>query len=589
MTIQNINDELYATQLGVIVPLSEEEILFHRTDNGERHVLTADVMAALETCHQFASMDEHVAAVARRLPKLASQPRAIRTVLEQLAQRGLLARSSTVMQSYSAAAKTPAVEEFQVTVRTRDNTQGLSALLDSMRAEKLRNECSLRFHVIDESKQDDAQTRNAEITQLFAEKSGAEVKYFGRGKQEAWINALAQRLPESVRPNLHELTLGNERSGPGCAFNLGLLMSPSQPMLWIDDTRRMNPHRMLESASGIALRGDVARTARYAVDADNAPRTIDGAIDEHARMLGQPLGRVLQQQQNADAIAQLRGQNLPALRELAADKRVIATVNGVDGSSEYAHSVWLFMLDQAAQKNLRADSARYEDVMQAEHLQHGVLQTRPQRYAHYWPFAVDSRLPLGYCGSEGASAETMFGCMTLALQPDGIAMHSNMLLDRINPSAPTRAGVNLQAQIPNFNRLLADWFLLNAEKCHAINFYERSHFLAAALDDLASAGERYLQSYLWEYLSYQRTETVRALQSQLENMPAGIGRWAEDLRAITQANGLALMQAAAPRLADMPEQFDAPRCAGALSERLRKEASKLRDWATIIQVVKNER
>ena len=88
---------LLASVAGIAHTLGPEECVFEDRASGEIHVMTVQVVQALELCRPFRSLDQHVAVVAAALPGMAGQLPAVRRVLEQMVARGLLHDSSTWM------------------------------------------------------------------------------------------------------------------------------------------------------------------------------------------------------------------------------------------------------------------------------------------------------------------------------------------------------------------------------------------------------------------------------------------------------------------------------------------------------------
>src|SRR5690349_4989844 len=80
---------LYASVDGRVSSLANGEVVFFDLATEQLHVMTEQVLGAMDVCRPFRTMDEHVAAVRQAMPKLPQQGDAVKRVLENLVSRGL--------------------------------------------------------------------------------------------------------------------------------------------------------------------------------------------------------------------------------------------------------------------------------------------------------------------------------------------------------------------------------------------------------------------------------------------------------------------------------------------------------------------
>src|SRR5690606_40116124 len=81
---------MFAAVEGRAASLSNNECVFQPRDSDEVHVMTHQVLQALDQCREFRSLDDHVARIVGVIPGLAGQGEAVRHVISGLIDRGLL-------------------------------------------------------------------------------------------------------------------------------------------------------------------------------------------------------------------------------------------------------------------------------------------------------------------------------------------------------------------------------------------------------------------------------------------------------------------------------------------------------------------
>src|SRR3954447_24113369 len=81
---------VYASEDGRVASLSSQECIFLVKRSGEPHVMTFQVLQALDLCREFRTLDEHAGRIQSTIAGLAGKRDDIRRVLEGLVQRQLL-------------------------------------------------------------------------------------------------------------------------------------------------------------------------------------------------------------------------------------------------------------------------------------------------------------------------------------------------------------------------------------------------------------------------------------------------------------------------------------------------------------------
>ena len=81
---------LFASEDGMVASLSSHECIFVAKRSGEPHVMTFQVLQALDQCREFRTLDEHIARIQSTISGLTGKRDEIKRVLDSLEQRQLL-------------------------------------------------------------------------------------------------------------------------------------------------------------------------------------------------------------------------------------------------------------------------------------------------------------------------------------------------------------------------------------------------------------------------------------------------------------------------------------------------------------------
>ncbi|HJT98898.1 MAG TPA: hypothetical protein VJ696_11335, partial [Rhodanobacteraceae bacterium] len=130
---------LFASEDGVVASLSNNECIFQARRTGDTHVMTYQVLQALDQCREFRTLDEHVARIQTKIPGLPAQRENVRRVLESLGARGLLVSDADFLAQLAAAPARAAPALRAVFIRACDRPAQLERLLKSLA------ECARRF------------------------------------------------------------------------------------------------------------------------------------------------------------------------------------------------------------------------------------------------------------------------------------------------------------------------------------------------------------------------------------------------------------------------------------------------------------
>ena len=97
-----VNAPLYASAPGRASALGNGEVVFYDETLERTHVMTMQVLQAMDLCREFKTLDAHVDAIVQAQPALARQQAAVKRVLEGLRSQGLLVSDVTVLDRFQA-------------------------------------------------------------------------------------------------------------------------------------------------------------------------------------------------------------------------------------------------------------------------------------------------------------------------------------------------------------------------------------------------------------------------------------------------------------------------------------------------------
>ena len=244
---------LYASEDGVVASLSNNECIFQVKRSGETHVMTYQVLQALDQTRQFRSLDEHVERVMGSITGLAGQREGVLRVFEGLVNRGLLVSATSFVQRCAeATARSPAPLRG-VFIRACDRPDQLAHLLASLSDYERRHRANRHYVLIDDSSSRDAANRHRDLLREFARATGCKLTYVGATEARRLAERLARAVPAAA-PVLAGFALGEDKAGRfggGRAWNLMLLLSAGARAVLLDDDHRLPLRRLDEARAGL--------------------------------------------------------------------------------------------------------------------------------------------------------------------------------------------------------------------------------------------------------------------------------------------------------------------------------------------------
>jgi hypothetical protein len=576
-------ERCYASEDGRVAPLSSDECLFVVRSSGEPHVMTMQVLRALDVCREFRRLDEHVARIETAVPELRGKHADIRRVLEGLIQRQVLVSDEHFVARINRGSTRALPPLGRVFIRACDRPDRLAHLIASLVDYERRHRAGRRYVLIDDSTV--AAHRDTQRGQWrdFARATGCDVRYVGSDEARKLADTLGRALPQARQATQALLRDARaSRFGGGRSRNLAVLLSAGTRLALLDDDLRLPLRRPAFAADGFDPDPDAPACTRFYANMD-AALAQDGDIDEdpfdlHGQACGQTLAGCLSGAWPLRREA-LLGLNLGGLDLLRAQSRVVTTHHGSYGSSRTESTLWLYhALDAAGREDFWRDRDSYLRNLNAHHVLYGVRRARATAVPGFTPFMLDNTTLLPCTNPAGRAEDSLAAALTHYCLPDTLALELPVAIGHVQESARPRFSHVHNASVPRVNDYLRDFVQRQIETCRSADAGQRLVFLAHAMRDLAGASVAERVAHLKEYRRFVHAGIVNVLQQQLETTAAAPIYWEADVRAIVQAQAKALLADTAPRFAEWAPDIDDAGCARALAEELNAMADLCEHW-----------
>jgi hypothetical protein len=578
---------LFASEDGMVASLSSHECIFVANRTGEPHVMTFQVLQALDQCREFRTLDEHIARIQSTISGLAGKRDEIKRVLDSLAQRQLLVSDAQFVERARTAplAQAPLRAVF---IRACDRPEQFEQLLRSLTDYERRFRAGRHYIVLDDSVLPAHIDEQRDLLREFARTTGCKASYVGNAERAKLVDRLAKARPHSravaSRLLMRDAHPQAQRFGGGRGLNMALLLGAGARLALLDDDLRLPLKRPDYAQPGLDANPAAVQVARFYSSMEEAVR--EGAEIEvdpfelHLQICGQPLGALSQYPLERAA---LRGMNMARLDLMSSHTRALTTHHGTYGSARTELGTWLYALDDESRERFWHDRAGYLRNVEAQFVWHGVAKARPLEVAGFTPFTMDASRLLPCTNPVGRGEDSLASALTRYVHPEAIAFELPEAIGHAQESARKRSDKTLSAYLPRVNHFLRDYVQRQFGLFKAADTSPRLGLLGSVLRDLAGASSDDRVAHLREYLSYVRANTIDRLQHQLEAATTAPVYWQADVRAIVQANAKALLSKAPPRLGDWAEDLDEAGCATMLATELNDMADALEHWPGLWQ------
>ncbi len=574
---------LFASIDGRAAQLGGDEVVFYDPLSDSSHVMTAQVLQALDVCRRFLPLDQHAQQVCATVPGLQGQQVAVRRVLEGLAARGLLVSGDAFLQRFSVAKPEALAPVRGLFIRACDRPAQLRRLLLTLQAHASRFGLPAPVIVLDDSRSRDAAREHADLVRQFAEASGQSARYVGAEQWGGWVDSIcAQVGGEALRALLSRPPRYTGRSGGGIGKNLISLLAAGGRYLLLDDDFTLPLHAHPERVPGLAWDGSAwaVRTFGDRAEALSAGTALEqDALQQHLRYCGQGVAELIRN--DADLRldpAALRGMAPSLGAHVTPDARITATLNGHRGNSGASGIAWMYLLDRAGWSGLVADLERYPQLRGDPPVWWGCRQFQLTSGGAFTPFAVDASRPTPPTSPFGRGEDALYSALMRLMHRDAVQLDMPWAIGHEQEAGRDRSELLGAPETPDLNHALAELARDISPELKAASASARLAGFAHRLEDLALASDHDLVGYLREFLVHRRSTLVEQLQRVAEIAKDAPKPWREDVNKLIEANGRAVVERAPPRFAGWPAESTASACASAFREEATTLVNGIRVW-----------
>lgn len=582
------NAPTFASEDGMVASLSSQECIFQIRRSGEPHVMTFQVLQAMDQCREFRTLDEHVARIQSTQPTLANKRDDVKRVLENLVQRQLLVPADDFIERLASVAPVVQAPMRAVFVRACDRPQQLAQLLHSLTEYERRFRVGRRYVLLDDSVLQSNIDEQRDLLREFARTTGCTVHYIGHAERTKIVDKLVREVPQA-KATIAALLVRDknakvQRFGGGRGWNMALLLSAGARLSLLDDDLRLGLKRPPFAQGGLdpnpsaptqaAFLANMEEAFGYGEDVDRDP------FDLHLDACGQALGALTR---NAYPLSRqaLRGLNLSRLELLSAPSRVIATQLATYGSARTENALWLYRLEGRSRDEFWRERASYLRNVEAQHIWTGVAQAQAKEVTGFTPFTLDNSRMLPCTNPLGRGEDSLWSALTRQTHPDAVVFDLPEGIGHVQESPRPRSSLTRDMLVPRVNHFLRDYVQRQFGLYKAADPGQRMRLSADVLRDLAGATTTERIANLSEYLSYIRADLIDNMQHQFEAATDAPVYWQADARAIVESNAKALLAKAPPRLGEWPDDIDANGCAAALATEANGMADALEQWPAL--------
>jgi hypothetical protein len=581
---------LYASEDGRVASLSTEECLFVVKASGAVHVMTLQVLHALDLCREFRRLDEHIARVESAVPGLAGKRDDVRRVLEGLVQRKLLLSDDDFIARLRRGSARTLPPMRAVFIRSCDRPDRLAYLLASLSDYERRYKAQRRYVLIDDSATASNGSKQREQLREFAQTSGCKVSYIGKSESLKLVEKFAKANPQAreaaYRMLVRDAHPQAQRFGGGRSRNLALLLSAGARLVLLDDDLRLPLRAPDFAATGLDPDPDASAHTRFYSNMEQAlgsgVEVDEDPVELHLEVCGQTLAACINGRYGLSRDV-LRGLNLGRLDLLKADARVVSTHHGSYGSSRSESTLWLYQsIDSTGREEFWRDRESYIRNTQAHYIRYGTERARVVEVPGFTPFALDNSVLLPCTNPVGRAEDSLGSALTHYCLPNSASLELPVAIGHVQESLRKRFSNTQSASQPRVNDFLKDFVIQQFGVFKSEEPSQRLTFLSHVLRDLAHASVKERTEHLLEFRRSVHASIIDGLQRKLETTAAAPVYWQADVRAIVQANAKELLDSnAAPRLAEWPQDIDAAGCARALGADLETMADACEHWPAL--------
>jgi len=577
---------LFATVPGEVHDLGNSEALFRETFSQRTHVMTVQVLQALDLCRAFQSLDQHVATICQHIESLRGQQAAVRKVLESLANRGVLIEVAEYVRQLGQGDLPGAAPVGAVIIRTCNRPAALQRFLTSALHYEQRWRARRRYWILDDSDDPKVTASNAERVRHFAEASACEARSITRADLDAYWQRLSRDLTsqQCIQAGVLLQRDGAESPELGAHYGRGMnwasLLSAGTQAIWLDDDHLLDFRWHPQRTAGFHMGGALSDELTFAVQGEAS--AAGSAVEEdplamHTTWCGRPLVALITTSPWSPKAGEWVGLAPSRSPLLKPGRRIVSTLNGHRGDTTAAGIDWMMSMSKAAREGWCASRDSYLAGLNRPELWQGSKRAGLSTLAAITPTAIDAGTLLPAVPRRGRGEDAVFASLMDCLYPDGLQLEFPMTIERRREAGGDRRGFAAKAKQPAYASVLTALLQERAGTICAESPAQRLECTVALLQDFAAMSTQQCRTWLNDYTANLRAEEVRRLQSAIAEDKQAAVYWLADARALVEANAKALVTDTPLRFADWSAELDE-------AATLQRFQSELRDYAAALQV-----
>jgi len=514
--------DLVAFDLCKAYPEPGGNLLLRNTRTGKRAMVMPDVFAALVSCHQFRTLDQHVARIIESNPGMQGQEANMRSVLQSMLDNGIMRSAKHTCDELkrpdelAAQDKNPDIPV--VVIITWERPEALERLLKS-----INTNCDTgkfhRLYVVDDSRKPENIDKNRELTAKFAFDTKSPIQYFGQAQQQSLLENLSRQLPEHEEAIrfLADQSRWSDQWTSGLARNLALLLSCGHRLVMLDDDTICDVIDPGQLKPDITF-SDGPREADFFSNeqewVSQRVRLNRDPVDRHMQCLGMTFSESLNilGQGNLKAAGFTQASAL-LVSDLHPDSAVLMTECGSFGCPGTSTNTWLPDMAQVSIDRMLASPQKTTNALNTRMIWTGRSQP------HFSPrpnmsqiTGFDNRQVLPPYFPIFRGEDRLFGYFLNFIFPTAVTLDYPWAIPHL--PIPQREWQDKDRDFTpgaSFPMFLSEQVLENKMSCQADRPTERMNALAAFFSDLAAAPDDTL-------LAMHRDAVLRDLSEQLQNL-----------------------------------------------------------------------
>ena len=561
---------LYASVDGRVADLTAGECLFIDRQSTERHVMTHDVLRAMDLTRRFATMEEHADAIENEIPSLKGRRNDIQRVMDYLVERGLLVSAEDLLKAASDAQRDVQPVKTCLCVRTCDRPEALQRILESFVAAGI----DLPVLVIDDSREDENIARNKEL-------AAENITVLDRQWRRRFVDFLAEKtgLPTE---SIMDAVGPTDGYAPGATWNVATLMTAGNKVVFIDDDWVYEPRQLKGASARLALTLERAESMHLSVESDWLEQLTEPSSAPWLEFVLDALGDsayALAKGDNVDQLrpADLRGKTWGAVYDLIVDAPVKTVSAGCYGDATADTNLWFYILSpQRAGQLQTCDEKAYQRFLARPRYVRGYDQPRLLDMSPFTPVAFDNTMLLPPTASHGRGEDLLFGALVRYLYPRSVNLQAPVLLrhERDEPHPMTYPS----AFVPWASRFFAETAVEAAARCQAADPEARLQQIAYRFLDVAEASPARRCEMLDEFVCYMQSQVIAQLQGAVQQIESASKHFVADAKSWLEENGKAIVKGHATPLRGWPEDLDLDDSADQLASDARDLAHTMSWW-----------